>query len=1205
MKIKEVKITGFRSYKDNTHVFGFSPRSNVVVGRNGSGKSNFFHAVQFVLSDDYSHLREENRLQLLHESTGPKVAHARVEIIFDNSEKRMMAFDAPEVRIVRQIGKKKDQYYIDNKMVSRAEVVNLMESAGFSRSNPYYIVKQGKINELATSPDTYKLKLLREVAGTRVYDERKEESLKILKETKMKTEKIEGLLKYIDERLQTLENEKEDLKEYQKLDKTKRSIEYTMYDNTNKEATKEQKNLDTSKSELTQKDNNLKSQLSDLQSEMTKLQSEKKKLESQVRGYKEENESLQAENTAMIEERMKLKLEIDSLNEESSKERQGRKNAEDSLQTVTDEIYEKETELDEIKPRYATLVEEESRLTTDIRIDESRIKEMLSKQGLRSQFGSIDERDRFLRQEARRFAGLIADNQEQMAVIEKELEDVEGEHEKLNRDIQTISREIEENRFELDNHGGNASALKQKYDEAYAAVQAANREEKTVRDEMAGVEQDIAAAHEQLRRLVARPIYNGVTGVRKVIEEFKAENRNGQHDDVINGYHGTLIELVEIESVFNTAVEVIAQNRLFYHVVDTDRIASKILRKFNEMQLPGELNFFPMNRIGTTRERPPPASSDCRPMSEIMDFDCKFEKIFKSITANVIIVRALDETARRLRNEGYDVVTMDGDQMSKKGVMTGGYIDRKRTKLELHAEKNKVQALLEELKVKLEGAERKVREKTHAAEKVKMEMVESENKIGDYHRRHRQWTEQKNALSHQFFMIQKMKEPKKDQLLQSRNRLRELQAQKDNLEQEIGTAMSSQLTADEEETVKALKKKVDQMKAQLTKVARERMDLQHRKNNIENLLTKKLYKTKENLTSRVDDISDNERRHKLETCNSALASLLARMHAVRQQLDAVNAELSDFDQRNETLQLKINDLAEQQRDLELQQAAFQKELERIVVRTDEVNTKREDALKKMRQLGALPTDTFSKYQNVKPRELEKKLLECVNNLKKYENVNKKALDQYMTASQQKEELTKRMAEQKKSEDSIEELLKVLETRKYEAINLTFRQVKKNFEEVFKQLVPHGRGKMNMRMRDPREGEENINTVELYEGITVLVSFVSDDGEAETREMTQLSGGQKSLVALAIIFAIQKCDPAPFYLFDEIDAALDAQHRKSVADMIKSLSDQAQFVTTTFRPELLATAEKFYGVRFRNKVSHIDSVTREQAYDFVEDDTTHG
>ena len=106
-----------------------------------------------------------------------------------------------------------------------------------------------------------------------------------------------------------------------------------------------------------------------------------------------------------------------------------------------------------------------------------------------------------------------------------------------------------------------------------------------------------------------------------------------------------------------------------------------------------------------------------------------------------------------------------------------------------------------------------------------------------------------------------------------------------------------------------------------------------------------------------------------------------------------------------------------------------------------------------------------------------------------------------------------------------------------------------------------------------------------------------------KDIQQLSGGQKSLVALALIFAIQRCDPAPFYLFDEIDQALDPQYRKSVADTIYSLSERAQFITTTFRPELLEHADKFYGVRFRNKISIIDCVTREEASDFVEDDST--
>lgn len=187
-----------------------------------------------------------------------------------------------------------------------------------------------------------------------------------------------------------------------------------------------------------------------------------------------------------------------------------------------------------------------------------------------------------------------------------------------------------------------------------------------------------------------------------------------------------------------------------------------------------------------------------------------------------------------------------------------------------------------------------------------------------------------------------------------------------------------------------------------------------------------------------------------------------------------------------------------------------------------------------------------------------------------------------------------------------ELMNNLEMRKVEAIQFTFRQVANNFTKVFKKLAPQGSGHLVLRTSNDHNGENSLNEVSTsddFTGIGIRVSFTG--GDAEMREMNQLSGGQKSLVALALIFAIQKCDPAPFYLFDEIDQALDAQHRKAVADMIHELSDNAQFITTTFRPELLEKAHKFYGVRFRNKVSHVDCVTREVARDFVEDDNTHG
>jgi len=205
----------------------------------------------------------------------------------------------------------------------------------------------------------------------------------------------------------------------------------------------------------------------------------------------------------------------------------------------------------------------------------------------------------------------------------------------------------------------------------------------------------------------------------------------------------------------------------------------------------------------------------------------------------------------------------------------------------------------------------------------------------------------------------------------------------------------------------------------------------------------------------------------------------------------------------------------------------------------------------------------------------------------------------------------------RAHQSITDLMYHLDQRKYEAIQLTFKQVSKFFTEIFKKLVPAGSALLVMKKGEATEDDDDeprgqgtsqesgarAHIVEQFTGVGIKVSFTGS--KAEMKDMQQLSGGQKSLVALTLIFAIQKCDPAPFYLFDEIDQALDAQHRKAVADMIHDLSNDAQFITTTFRPELLEHADKFYGVKFRNKVRHVECVTDDEALDFVEDDQTHG
>jgi len=220
--IKSIRIKGLKSYKDET-ISDLDKKVNVIVGRNGAGKSNFFFAIKFVLSDMI--LSEEERRKILHSSAKEQDATAFVEITFDNTSRRF-PIEKDEIQLRRIIGIKKDEYFLDSKKVQKTDVRNLLESGGFSSSNPYYIVEQGKVQELADMKANDRLKLLQDVAGATVYDERRDESIKLLKDSERKVSKITEGMKEIDDKLEELNSENTELKEYQKLTKTKRALDH-------------------------------------------------------------------------------------------------------------------------------------------------------------------------------------------------------------------------------------------------------------------------------------------------------------------------------------------------------------------------------------------------------------------------------------------------------------------------------------------------------------------------------------------------------------------------------------------------------------------------------------------------------------------------------------------------------------------------------------------------------------------------------------------------------------------------------------------------------------------------------------------------------------------------------------------------------------------------------------------------------------------
>uniref|UniRef100_A0A2K6T7F1 Structural maintenance of chromosomes protein 3 n=1 Tax=Saimiri boliviensis boliviensis TaxID=39432 RepID=A0A2K6T7F1_SAIBB len=1083
MYIKQVIIQGFRSYRDQTIVDPFSSKHNVIVGRNGSGKSNFFYAIQFVLSDEFSHLRPEQRLALLHEGTGPRVISAFVEIIFDNSDNRL-PIDKEEVSLRRVIGAKKDQYFLDKKMVTKNDVMNLLESAGFSRSNPYYIVKQGKINQMATAPDSQRLKLLREVAGTRVYDERKEESISLMKETEGKREKINELLKYIEERLHTLEEEKEELAQYQKWDKMRRALEYTIYNQELNETRAKLDELSAKRETSGEKSRQLRDAQQDARDKMEDIERQVRELKTKISAMKEEKEQLSAERQEQIKQRSKLELKAKDLQDELAGNSEQRKRLLKERQKLLEKIEEKQKELAETEPKFNSVKEKEERGIARLAQATQERTDLYAKQGRGSQFTSKEERDKWIKKELKSLDQAINDKKRQIAAIHKDLEDTEANKEKNLEQYNKLDQDLNEVKARVEELDRKYYEVKNKKDELQSERKLipinflSNVEENAEQQALAAKREDLEKKQQLLRAATGKAILNGIDSINKVLDHFR---RKGINQHVQNGYHGIVMNNFECEPAFYTCVEVTAGNRLFYHIVDSDEVSTKILMEFNKMNLPGEVTFLPLNKLDV-RDTAYPETNDAIPMISKLRYNPRFDKAFKHVFGKTLICRSMEVSTQLARAFTMDCITLEGDQVSHRGALTGGYYDTRKSLLELQKDVRKAEEELGELEPCIW---------------INNEIDQLMNQMQQIETQQRKFKASRDSILSEMKMLKEKRQqsektfmPKQRSLQSLEASLHAMESTRESLKAELGTDLLSQLSLEDQKRVDALNDEIRQLQQENRQLLNERIKL-------EGIITRVETYLNENLRKRLDQVEQELNELRETEGGTVLTATTSELEAINKRVKDTMARSEDLDNSIDKTEAGIKELQksmERWKNMEKEHMDAinhdTKELEKMTNRQGMLLKKKEECMKKIRELGSLPQEAFEKYQTLSLKQLFRKLEQCNTELKKYSHVNKKALDQFVNFSEQKEKLIKRQEELDRGYKLIMELMNVLELRKYEAIQLTFKQV-------------------------------------------------------------------------------------------------------------------CFFITTTFRPELLESADKFYGVKFRNKVSHIDVITAEMAKDFVEDDTTHG
>ena len=1153
MNIKKVTIRGFKAFGDLVTCGDFSPGKNCVFGLNGSGKSTFVQAIEFVLLDEFSHLRPTERQSLLHSGTTTATT-AFVEITFDNTDKRLPV-SQDVVAIRRSIGLNKDEYFINRKQTSRNEIRNLFETAGISLSSGLFIVQQGRVKIIADMNDEGRLGLLYDVAGIRSYDDKREESIKLMGEAKMRREKIDDAIGEIKKRLAELEEETAELRDFEKWDKAKRAVEFLIYDRERERASKEAAVFEEDLAQATSIIESLRMEIGTEKENVKKLKVELREAKERITEEEDTIKQARKRKEVLTKREGNYQIRKRSLEKELSK-------ATEDEEVLKMEIRELEGKLGELEEVLANMSNEHNQLEEK--------KQLMSVLALAPQ--QIEKERESVRDEINTLQQAINGMSEQMSNIEHELGEMAQQKDSL---VQTKQELLKARTSYLSEKTRLRNQRLDHIDEQKKAWRTQSELERKLK----GSKLALSDSERRLELLMGKSRASAVTFLRAKGFDLG---------------HGMLIDLVQCDPELFVAVDSVAKGKLFYLVVDTYKQAEKVIKALNENKA-GRLSIFSLDMGGGKQLSPIPKMDGVSPLIDELRFDEKIRPAVEHVFGSVALCKNEDVAAEVSTNHNILCVTLTGELFDPKGPVYGGEDPssalrrspmRYRMLIEKHQhELKETESSLLEIRERVAEVEEKLRISGRDLEEHKKNKIRLEielNKVdedllkldSDGHEIH----EKKIELARRITNLQrdlKMVETKEHEITHSAGNI----SVDHNKMLDIFDEFARKLHYGEPER-HMFREYLDvwassanpQQKGVFMNVytalcgscANSYLSLQQARVDSETLSGKirKLAKSpslKRNETE--DELANIEA--KIENANNEMAQLSRTIDECERSVDEQKALVEELTSQKNSHEDSLMSI--ESKLFKEQQMANEcnKSMRVHQIKLDEIQ-------RKISAIGPLPTVEIEERREQSHSELMQEMHRCTSELTRFRFVNKRAQDQFRQFSDKREELEQRQQEMISSESAIVSLISDLDSKKHTAIQDCVRKVSEKFSSIYKVLEPNRSATIvprtaGLESSDPRQ----------------IVGIGIDIGATP---IGALSGGQRTIIALALIFAIQQMEPSPFYIFDEVDADLDVDHRSRLGDFITDMSTSGeqdgapvQFIFTTHRDELLSIADKFFAV----------------------------
>ncbi len=1154
IRLESVELKGFKSFANRTKI-KFDNQITAVVGPNGSGKSNIADAIKWVLGEQsVKSLRGKKMDDVIFQGADDKkpMNMAEVNLSFNNKD-RALSSDYDLVKISRRIFRNGDnEYRLNGKRVRLKDIKELFLDTGIGKEG-YSVIGQGRIDEILNSSNQERRNIFEEASGIATHKYRREESLKKLSKVDEDLEIIQREWDYKNKDKNKLEIEAKNFEKYTEIESLLNEKAYLFYANKSKSLNEKNKDLieqikilKNNQEEKTREFDKINESLLPIAENIRDLENKYKNLNQSIL----DNEKNIDKYTNKINlDRQKLsynKKDLERNNSDFKSYDEKFKNYELSLKNQKDKLENTKNvirNLEEKNKKLSEKKDESIALLSSIQKEIERLKKEGEDLNKLIYDYDIDQKTRIIL-EKQRF--------ENNKIINEKIQELNTDLLKLSKDLNELEKEKENLSKDIEEKNTNLEKIKEKI------INEINKKD----DLEKAINQNKLSCKEEISNYkIQKSLMERNEGYFYSVSDFLKKTKNTEIEKL---YINTLANLITVKSGYEEIIENLIGQGLQNIVTWSKKDTREIINFVNKNKL-GRITFLPLDSIKQNKKARVEEKEVIAMAYDLVSYDSKLENIINHFLSNTVVVKNIDD-AVSLSNKikGYRIISLNLDLINTWGSMVAGVNKARKSNINILNRNKKIN-------------------------EIKSRINKLRNERNDL-------LENYNSLNIELEENQRLRQKKEDELVKANENLIDIRSifdkknyQKQSLIQRIDELKESLNESKEEENFKDIEK----IKLKLSNVKKEDGILKEKsiengklindlsneifknKNSIEintrdlNILENRISEDENSLLNLKQNIEFNQKMKK--SLEESLINLEKEISACENKVFDTKERVKEDEKNKIKISMEIDEKKNSNHKLLSLSKNIENELNEYSMKIVKFNYKLEAISKDLKNLEDEIRPFISKsledlkennYENSSKQIKKEELFNLQKKLTQVGFFDENSKEDFEKAYKEFEFLDKQKIDLEKSKKDIEKMIKKLEEDMKDEFIKNFNIIDEKFQRIFKELFMGGKAKLSLDSNDLLDAGIDISAC--------------PPGKS-TKNISLLSGGEKSLTAVALLFAIFETNPAPFSLLDEIDAAMDESNIKRYIDYLKSLSDKTQFIMITHRQTTMQLAEKIHGV----------------------------